>query len=119
MIAGSVVAGMAAGTIRLIRWEWPGDDLIVGSVTVDTEYGRSMVARVIGRVMSEPYKRYPLCRRVTAFTVQCGDEMSCSFAGSGRAIVTAQAEASDIGMIKAGALPSRRAVAISAFRRRW
>ena len=118
MIAGSVVIGMAACTIRLIRWEWPGDNLIVGSVTIDTKYGRSMVTRVIGRVMSEPYQRYPLCRGVTAFTVQCRHEMCCSFAGSGRAIVTAQAEAGDIGMVKAGALPRCRAVALAAFRRR-
>lgn len=55
MIAGCVYIGMTASTIRHIRWEWPGDNLIVGFVTVDTEYGRPMVTRVTGRVMPEPY----------------------------------------------------------------
>lgn len=96
MIAGSVVIGMAASTIRLIRWEWPGDDLIVGIVAVDAEYGRPMVTRVVGRIMSEPYQRNPLRCGVTAFTVQCGDKMGCAFTRCGRPIVAAQAKACDI-----------------------
>jgi len=117
MTAWIVDIGMAAGTIRLIRRERPGDDLIVGSVTVNTKHRRPMVTRVVGRVMSEPYQWYPLCRGVTAFTVQCGDKMCCAFTGCCRAIVTTQAQAGNIGMVKSGALPPRRVMATAAFRR--
>ncbi len=119
MIAGCIDIGVAAGTIRLIRREWPGDHLIVGFVAVNAEYGRPMVTRVVGRVMSEPYQWYPLCRGVTAFTVQCGDKMCCALTRCRRSIVTAQTKAGDIGMVKTRALPPRRVMTTAAFGGCW
>ena len=87
-----VVIGMTAGAIGLVCRERPCNDLVVGPVTVNTQYRCAVVTGIIRRVMPEQYQRCPGRRAMAAFTIQCGNEMGCRFAGCIRAVVAAQAK---------------------------
>lgn len=102
MIGRCVVIGVTAGTIRLIRGEQPGNDLIVSSVTINAKYRRPVITRVIGRVMPEYIQWYPTCGGVTTCTIKRCDEMRCCLAGGGCAVMTAQAQSGYVAVVEAG-----------------
>ena len=72
-----VVIRVACSAFRLVCREWPCDDLVVGSMTINAEYCCSMITGIICRVMCERNQRYPACRIVAAVTIQGCDKVCC------------------------------------------
>ena len=112
-----VVVRMAPGAVRLVSREWPGDDLVVGPVAVDTQHRRLVVARIIRRVVPEQVQWCPDRGPVAAVAVQCGHKMRRRLARGDRAVVAAQAKAGDHCVIKSRRDPCGREMTAVAFGR--
>ncbi len=99
VLIGSVIASMATGAIRLIRWELPGNYFSIALVTFCARKVAAMILRFVRQCCVPVVGRCPSIRGMTYVALNRGAEMILILAGRLNTVMAGRTRTENLRMV--------------------